>query len=170
MPGVSRFDCYPSDFLNGIVGLKADQIAAYTVLMMLQYDRGGPVQYVGREHEISVRTGLPKARLGKAIDELIALGKLTMTAGGALSNYKVAAFLDRRGTRLPLPEWMGIRSSVFERDGFACTYCGASDRPLECDHIFPVSKGGSHDFSNLTTACFDCNRSKGAKTVEEWLQ
>lgn len=47
MSGVPRFDCYPSDFLNGIIGLNADEIAIYTVVMMLQYDRGGPSLTLG---------------------------------------------------------------------------------------------------------------------------
>ena len=76
MSGVSRFDCYPSDFLNGIIGLSADEIAAYTVILMLQYDRGVGIQYVGREREISVRSGMSRARLDKAIAGLVASGKL----------------------------------------------------------------------------------------------
>jgi hypothetical protein len=163
MSGVSRFDCYPSDFLNGIIGLTADQIAAYTVLMMLQYDRGVPVQYVGRERELSVRAGLPKGRLGKAVAALIEFKKLGLSDSGALFDPKC-----RSGTRLPFAEWMWVRSRVFERDGFVCLYCGSGDRPLECDHVVPVSRGGGHDFSNLATSCFDCNRSKGAKTLTEW--
>ena len=76
MSGSSRFDCYPSDFLNGIVGMSGDEIAAYTVIIMLQYDRDSPVLYRGRERELSVRSGLPKARLLKAIEKLVNMGKL----------------------------------------------------------------------------------------------
>jgi hypothetical protein len=83
--GTSRFDCYPSDFLNGVIGLTADQIAAYTVIMMLQYDRGRPVAFDGREREISVRCGLPRGRLAKAIEHLIRIGKLAH-ADGCLEN------------------------------------------------------------------------------------
>lgn len=62
------------------------------------------------------------------------------------------------------------REIVFERDGMTCVYCGDSGDSvvLECDHVIPVSKGVSHDLSNLATACFSCNKSKYAKTVEEW--
>lgn len=42
--------------------------------------------------------------------------------------------------------------------------------PLECDHIFPLSRGGSSDRSNLITACKKCNRQKHDKTLSEWLQ
>lgn len=54
------------------------------------------------------------------------------------------------------------RFAVFERDGFACRYCGR--RPpevvLEVDHLVPKSRGGTNQRTNLVTACFDCNRGK----------
>jgi HNH endonuclease len=55
-----------------------------------------------------------------------------------------------------------LRFEVFKRDGFTCQYCGATPPGalLECDHIHPVSLGGSTDEDNLITACFDCNRGK----------
>ncbi len=54
------------------------------------------------------------------------------------------------------------RFEVFKRDGFTCQYCGATPPKsvLECDHIDPVSKGGTNDMYNLITSCFDCNRGK----------
>jgi 5-methylcytosine-specific restriction endonuclease McrA len=56
---------------------------------------------------------------------------------------------------------------VLERDGRACVYCGA-DKPLEGDHIVPLSRGGSNALTNLATACRPCNLSKGSSTLEEW--
>lgn len=51
--------------------------------------------------------------------------------------------------------------------GSVCTYCpGAA---TEIDHIWPISRGGSNDPENLTPACGTCNRSKGSKTLAEWL-
>lgn len=49
-----------------------------------------------------------------------------------------------------------------------CTYCGAPG-PGTIDHIVPLKRGGAHAASNLTSACFPCNSSKGTKTVEEFL-
>lgn len=56
------------------------------------------------------------------------------------------------------------RFEVFKRDGFTCQYCGAHppEAILECDHIKPVADGGLDDQDNLVTACFNCNRGKGA--------
>ena len=81
MTGFARFDCYPSDYLNGLVGMTADEIAAYTVIIMLQYDGGGPVKYEGRERELSVRAGMPRGRLGKAIAGLLTSGKIESESG-----------------------------------------------------------------------------------------
>lgn len=63
--------------------------------------------------------------------------------------------------------WMRLRLEVFDRDGWRCVYCGGAGA-LECDHILPIAKGGGHQLANLATACFSCNRSKGAKTIEQW--
>lgn len=54
------------------------------------------------------------------------------------------------------------RFEVFKRDGFACQYCGRKppDALLECDHIQPKCEGGSDEYTNLITSCFDCNRGK----------
>jgi hypothetical protein len=60
------------------------------------------------------------------------------------------------------------RFDVFKRDGFCCSYCGAHpsrDVLLEVDHIRPVADGGGNDIDNLVTACWDCNRGKGARLL-----
>lgn len=61
------------------------------------------------------------------------------------------------------------RFEVFKRDRFQCSYCGKTppDVLLELDHIIPRAAGGSDDVTNLTTACKDCNRGKGAGLLEE---
>lgn len=60
-----------------------------------------------------------------------------------------------------------VRFEVFKRDGFVCQYCGAKPPSvvLEVDHIHPASAGGTIDVDNLVTACFDCNRGKGARLL-----
>lgn len=62
-----------------------------------------------------------------------------------------------------------LRFEVFKRDSFTCQYCGRSapDVVLQCDHIEPVSKGGSDDILNLVTSCFDCNSGKRARTLDD---
>lgn len=57
-----------------------------------------------------------------------------------------------------------VRFDVFKRDQFACVYCGRTppDVTLEADHLIPRAEGGTDDLDNLVTACWDCNRGKGA--------
>lgn len=60
-----------------------------------------------------------------------------------------------------------VRIRVMKRDRFSCTYCGVagSEAELEIDHIIPVSGGGSHHISNLTTSCRACNQKKGSREI-----
>lgn len=76
---------------------------------------------------------------------------------------------NRHCTRLPWSEWAVIRLAVFQRDDFKCQYCGASGVPLDCDHVVPLSRGGTNEKSNLKTACKPCNQSKGDKFLEDWM-
>lgn len=61
------------------------------------------------------------------------------------------------------------RFEVFKRDRFTCQYCGKTppDVLLEADHIVPRAAGGSDDLTNLTTACWECNRGKADRLLEE---
>jgi 5-methylcytosine-specific restriction endonuclease McrA len=60
-----------------------------------------------------------------------------------------------------------MRFQIFQRDQFTCRYCGrkAPDVQLEVDHAIAWKEGGSSNPANLVTACFDCNRGKGARSV-----
>jgi 5-methylcytosine-specific restriction endonuclease McrA len=71
------------------------------------------------------------------------------------------------GQRLPVSAWPIVRRIVFERDAYACGYCGTRE-DLQVDHLIPLSRGGSNGFDNLITACVSCNLSTGAKTPVEW--
>ncbi|CAG4889454.1 HNH endonuclease [Paraburkholderia gardini] len=60
------------------------------------------------------------------------------------------------------------RFEVFKRDGFTCQYCGAHppEVKLEVDHIVALAEGGAEEFDNYITACFPCNRGKGARSLD----
>lgn len=76
---------------------------------------------------------------------------------------------DRERQRLyRATDWHKLRARVFERDGYRCVYCGCEHEKLQCDHIEPISRGGTNDIANLATACPDCNRDKANMTLEEW--
>ncbi len=62
---------------------------------------------------------------------------------------------------------------LFARDRYRCQYCGRSAdqfRERECltrDHLVPFSRGGTNDWSNVTTPCSTCNTRKGDRLPEE---
>jgi len=66
--------------------------------------------------------------------------------------------------------WEDLRTTIFRRDNYTCAYCGhrGNSATLEVDHKMPVARGGSDDPTNLTTACWECNRAKGTTTAGEF--
>jgi hypothetical protein len=62
-----------------------------------------------------------------------------------------------------------IKEYLLEKWGHKCAYCGATNVPLEVEHIQPRSKGGSNRVSNLTIACHDCNQRKDKIPIEQFL-
>jgi 5-methylcytosine-specific restriction endonuclease McrA len=61
-----------------------------------------------------------------------------------------------------------VKEYLLEKWGRRCAYCGATDRPLQVEHILPRARHGSNRVSNLTLACEDCNDAKGKRTAEEF--
>ena len=63
------------------------------------------------------------------------------------------------------------RLAIYLRDGLACAWCGHSiedGASLSLDHLTCQRDGGSHDASNLITACERCNKSRGARSVKQF--
>lgn len=59
------------------------------------------------------------------------------------------------------------RFDFLKKYNFTCQYCGikAPEIVFHVDHIFPVSKGGNSEDTNLTLACDECNLGKGNKIL-----
>lgn len=55
------------------------------------------------------------------------------------------------------PDWDEIRKRVYRRDNYTCQNCGATNTELHAHHKTPISMGGSHKLSNLTTICQSCH-------------
>lgn len=58
-------------------------------------------------------------------------------------------------------EWDALCSKY----GFRCLCCDKK-KPLEADHVIPLSKGGTSWIHNIQPLCKSCNSSKGSKTVD----
>ncbi len=62
---------------------------------------------------------------------------------------------------------------LFARDRYRCQYCGRSQQELRTresltrDHLVPLSRGGTNDWTNVITACSPCNTRKGNRMPEE---
>jgi hypothetical protein len=62
-----------------------------------------------------------------------------------------------------------VRQYLLAKWQHRCTYCQASEVPLEIEHVSPRSKGGSHRIANLVIACRPCNQAKGDHPLESFL-
>jgi 5-methylcytosine-specific restriction endonuclease McrA len=61
-----------------------------------------------------------------------------------------------------------VREYLLEKFRRRCAYCGATDVPLQVEHVVPKARGGTNRVSNLVLACGPCNTAKGAQTAAEW--
>ena len=76
-------------------------------------------------------------------------------------NYQSFRRAQKRGAPLndlTPAQWQEIKAHYGRR----CVYCGRKMQRLTQDHIVPISKGGSHTYSNVVPACQSCNSSKNA--------
>ncbi|PSR20497.1 MAG: HNH endonuclease [Sulfobacillus acidophilus] len=81
-----------------------------------------------------------------------------------LDNPEISGVEYQQGTLLGYE----VREYLLEKWGRTCVYCGATDVPLQVEHIIPKLRGGSDRISNLTIACEPCNLQKGQQTAAEF--
>ncbi|MGH7664079.1 MAG: HNH endonuclease [Gemmatimonadaceae bacterium] len=62
---------------------------------------------------------------------------------------------------------------LFARDRYRCQYCGRPGAELRLresltrDHLIPISRGGTNDWTNVVTACSPCNTRKANRLPDE---
>jgi 5-methylcytosine-specific restriction endonuclease McrA len=58
------------------------------------------------------------------------------------------------------------RENVYLRDEYTCQYCAHQFHPkqLTLDHVIPASKKGEKSWTNVVTACRECNQKKANRT------
>lgn len=162
-----EFVLYPPSWAVDFMGLSADERGVLISLCVEMLNKNGPVPLKDNDRPWVYKRiyGCTRAKFYRILDRLIKRKLIRIIDGEIVHDRCIYMIADarRRLARKNLP-----RKEIFERDGYRCTYCGTSDGPFECDHIVPVSRGGTNDNSNLTTACVSCNRNKRAMTVAEW--
>jgi len=62
-------------------------------------------------------------------------------------------------------EWRRIRKAYLEEHPY-CVRCGAP--ATDVDHIRPLSRGGTHDETNLQALCHGCHSRKTARHDGRW--
>lgn len=82
---------------------------------------------------------------------------------------KTKRFFKSRKSSVPFS-----RKNIFLRDNYTCQYCGKvfENKELTYDHVIPKSKWNSNQgsptgWTNIVTACRNCNRKKGNRTPKE---
>jgi hypothetical protein len=161
---------YPADYARDTGDLTMVEHGAYRLLMDHYYSSGGP--------------------LSTDVDRVLRLCRATVEAEAAAVRFILAKFFalgddgyHHRGRYFPTrhgrvtrPDggrkmpgyWRRLRVWVLQRDNFTCQYCQETPDRLECDHVVPVSRGGSDEPDNLVAACKPCNASKKDKLISEW--
>lgn len=94
---------------------------------------------------------------------------------GVNKNYPIPAVVKTvRYFRLHNQKVNFSRKNIFVRDNFTCQYCGIKPdiKYLTYDHVIPKSlwknkQGSPTTWTNIVTACVDCNRKKGNKTPSQ---
>lgn len=70
---------------------------------------------------------------------------------------------------VPQIEVVFTRRNILEHYGHRCCYCGLKFKPkdLNYDHVFPQSRGGKTDWTNIVPSCYKCNTKKANRTPLE---
>ena len=88
-----------------------------------------------------------------------------------LEVHSIICTLGHRKGKKNEPEYVPPlkNKALFRRDANICLYCGQhfKNNDLSCDHITPLSRGGTNIWSNVVTACRRCNLFKGNRRPEE---
>ena len=97
MSHIPYFSFYPSDFMNGIRGLSAQEVGVYTMLLCRIYEENGPIE----NHALRLATycGMRVPTFEKVLSQLIELGKIIVVDGG-LFNDRAASEIAKRSDGL----------------------------------------------------------------------
>lgn len=90
-----------------------------------------------------------------------------------LKNLELARAIGRRSTLARRARLKGAFVEavdprvVFDRDRGICQLCNAAigESEWHIDHVIPLARGGTHEYSNVQLAHAKCNIAKGAKLI-----
>lgn len=106
--------------------------------------------------------------------ELSAAMKEAPSENGFISspNFRIAVpdiIVLTKYDRLPRRDVKFTRRNIYEHYKYTCCYCDKTFKTseLNLDHVFPKSRGGKTDWTNIVTSCLQCNSRKADRTPEE---
>jgi hypothetical protein len=112
-------------------------------------------QGILEEVDVRLRFRMVAVKLGISVDQLILLAE-RLSNTSLIDKQSLAPSMEFVATvtnlRPSAEVWIKTRSRIFERDDYTCNYCGLRGVSLECDHVIPVSRGGSNNDDNLGAA------------------
>jgi 5-methylcytosine-specific restriction endonuclease McrA len=132
-------------------------------------------------HVTSVRRAVSLLYRGvaRAVDEEYRTFDFQSWAGVAASDQRIGLV----GGAIPVPRVVLLvgfdrvprrrvrfsRYNIFVRDHSTCQYCGAHlpRTHLNLDHVVPRAAGGQTSWENVVCSCLDCNRKKGAQSLDQ---
>jgi hypothetical protein len=99
-------------------------------------------------------------------------------------NFRKHQVINRpQPSQLPTPDAINdlkYKEAIFKRDHYICHFCGrlcittckedSLKTEASLDLIIPKSKGGKDYPSNIITFCCSCNKSKGSKSYDEFIE
>lgn len=155
---------YVADYLADTAHLAAAEHGAYLLLIMA-YWRNGSLP--ADEKMLQRISRMSQREWAKSREVVLALFA-DKSPWDNFTAVEHALGIGRRDIRPAISK--EIREIVFNSFNGVCAYCGTDNGPFEIDHVVPYSRGGAHSIENFALSCSSCNRSKGARFVEEWAQ
>ena len=128
-----------------------------TLLLNATYE---PLTIVNWQHAVGLKyTG--KIEVLAEYDRLIRSERVTWNMPSVVKLVK-PVYIKHHGIRFS-------RLNVYLRDAFTCQYCGLRLPPSELtlDHVISRRQGGRMTWTNIVTACNECNKRKGPRSLEE---
>lgn len=116
---------------------------------------------------VSVRRGLGLVLSGKA--DLIAPqdGQVVRSTGGLVFDVPAVIRL-RTMVRVPFQATVPLsRRALLARDEHRCQVAGCNRSGQTVDHVIPRSRGGRHEWTNVTLMCVRHNSQKGDRLLGE---
>jgi hypothetical protein len=179
---VSRWFRFYDDVINDpkVLSLSDACFRGWVGLLCVASKNGGTLPSTA---DLAFHLRMKPQRVAALIAELTAAGLIDKTEGGFAphnwggrqyisdSTERVKRHREKREAAGLVAQWSApkaLRKEVYARDNHECVYCGSAD-DLTLDHKTPEIRGGSHDISNLQTACRKCNASKRDLTHEEFV-